>query len=291
MLAPATVVDINLGSSATINAQIWLNQFPWRPTAGWAVITAILSLGFLSHPLDLDWREIALLLLLADPLWGSIWRLAAGRTELLPLHERDVRRPVWLPYLQPGSPAALLLGWDDRGVLHLLFRVAMPTALLALAIALVLGATAVWMTMLVIAVSVLGWIGRHTYQNPPAVLHSAVTVALPWVLTLNQLGITNERDAWPIYAALVTLWFVHNWGEGRNMRHTGDLVGIGLLGVADIGIGVLLVIARAPLWLALISILWLPTWLAVYRRQPMQRLNFWWLLAMLLSGLAVGQSL
>ena len=48
---------------------------------------------------------------------------------------------------------------------------------------------------------------------------------------------------------------------------------------------------RAPLWLALMSVLWLPTWLLIYQRRPLQRLNFWWLLGMLMSGLALGQSL
>ena len=68
------------------------------------------------------------------------------------------------------------------------------------------------------------------------------------------------------------------------------LTGVGALAIAGI-FAVLLVVARAPLWLALMSVLWLPTWLLIYQRRPLQRLNFWWLLGMLISGLALGQSL
>ena len=42
---------------------------------------------------------------------------------------------------------------------------------------------------------------------------------------------------------------------------------------------------------ALMSVLWLPTWLLIYQRRSLERLNFWWLLGMLISGLALGQSL
>jgi hypothetical protein len=89
----------------------------------------------------------------------------------------------------------------------------------------------------------------------------------------------------------VGLWFVHNWGEGRLLRSPTDLLGICLLAASDLGLALMLVVARAPLWLALMSVLWLPTYLLIYQRRPLQRLNFWWLLGMLISGLALGQSL
>jgi hypothetical protein len=289
-LTPASSADVNLSSSATINAQFWLNQVPWRPTAGWAAVAALLSFGWPVQPLALDWREIALVFLLVDPLWGSVWRLAAGRTELLPLHEGKAPRPVWLPYLQSGSPAAELLGWDARGVLPLLFRVALPTILLAGAVAWVLGMGAVWLTIAVVVTAVLGWIGRYALQHTPALLHSLVTMTLPWTLALSRLGLASTDERWWQYAALVGLWSVHNWGEGRGLRRNGDLLGIGLVAAADIGLGLLAVAARAPLWLALLSVLWLPTYLFVYYRRPWAPLNFWWLLAMLVSSMAIGQS-
>ena len=198
---------------------------------------------------------------------------------------------VWLPYVQPGSPAARLLGWDDNGVLHLVMRVVLPSALLAIAVALTLGATAVWMTGIILALGLAGWIIRHTVGYVPALFHSAATVALPWIVTLAQVGVSPEREFWMYHVVLVALWFIHNWGEGRLLRSSSDLLGTCLLALSDLGLALLLVVVRAPLWLALMSVLWLPTWLLIYQRRPLQRLNAWWLLGMLISSIALGQSL
>jgi hypothetical protein len=54
-------------------------------------------------------------------------------------------------------------------------------------------------------------------------------------------------------------------------------------------ISVLLFI-QAPLWLAFLILLWLPTWLAIYQGQKLRRFNFLWLATLLLSAWAVGQS-
>src|SRR5689334_22757695 len=80
VFTPTMQDELNFGNSATLNAQIWLGQFPWRPTAAWAVVAALFSIGLMTRRLDLNWQTAALLLLLVDPLWGSIWRLAAGRS-------------------------------------------------------------------------------------------------------------------------------------------------------------------------------------------------------------------
>ena len=291
LLLPPDAAIRGLLSGASVNAEFWLGQHLWRPTAAWATVAAMLAVGALGSPQTVDWREVALLLLLVDPLWGSLWRLAGGRDALLPLHEHEVPSDIRLPYLQPKSPASMLLGLDEHGVMHLVYRVALPAAGLALAIAFVLGPFAVWMTAVVLAVSGLGWIGRHTMKRPPIVLGSLAAIGLPWWLTLSLLGPPQGEAGWWGPAALAGLWTIHNWGEGRSLLRTGDGVGIVLLGVADVGMGVLLLVTRTPLWLAVLAALWLPTWLSVYQRRPMERLQFWWLLAMMVSGLALGQSL
>jgi hypothetical protein len=170
-------------------------------------------------------------------------------------------------------------------------RVVLPSALLALAVAFTLSPAAVWLTGMILALGLVGWIVRHTVGYVPAAFHSAATVALPWLLTLAQMGLNPQREFWTYHVVLVLLWFVHNWGEGRLLRASSDLLGICLLAASDLALALLLVIAQAPLWLALMSVLWLPTWLLIYQRRPLQRLNFWWLLSMLISGLALGQSL
>lgn len=279
-----------LSGSATINAQTWFSRSPLRPTAGWVVIAALLMTGWPMLPVPVVWRDLALILLLADPLWGSIWRLAAGRVELLPLRERELSRDVWLPYLQPGSPAARLLGRDDHGVLHLILRVVVPTVALAGAIAWVLGPTALLLTALVAGAGVVGWIVRHSAGTIPALLHSVVTVTLPWLLGLLLLGFSPNSQSWPAAIALMILWTVHNWGEGRYLRAPGDRLGIALLALGDIGIGLLLVVSRAPLALAALAVIWLALWLLIFQGRALRRLNFWWLVAMLISAVAVGQA-
>jgi hypothetical protein len=251
------------------------------------VAAALLSV---SAAVRFDWGTIVLLLLLADPVWGSLWRLAAGRTEQLALPMPQGARNVWLPYLVSGSPAARLLGWDDRGMLHLLMRVALPSVLMAVALAAALGWSAIWLTILVLALSLGGWIARHNMKGVPDAFRSAVTIVLPWWLVLAQAGVAVADERWPTYVALIGLWFVHHWGEVRALRRVGDRGGVALLAVADVGLAVLLILARAPLWLALMAILWLPTWLLVYEGRPLQRARVWWLAALLVSGLALGQS-
>src|SRR5262245_17228394 len=63
LVAPVQQEDVGLGSSATINAQFWLGQFPLRPTAGWVVTAALLSVGASFGEMRIDWRELTLVLL------------------------------------------------------------------------------------------------------------------------------------------------------------------------------------------------------------------------------------
>ncbi len=285
-----TPLPPTFSSSATINAQFWLEQLPWRPTAAWTVFAALLAMGT-SRLTVLDWRTAVLVLLLADPLWGSIWRLAAGREETLPLQQGTRAHRIWLPYLLPGSPAARLFDANYARALPLLFRVGFPSLLLASAVALALTPIALWMTVAVFLITVLGWITRRALQSSTTFLHSVVTVSLPWLLVLTLFGTEISQHQWTIHLLLILLWTLHNWGEGRNLRIAGDAMGLLLLATAEIGMVSLLIFLRAPFWLALLILLWLPTWLAIYYRRPVQHLHFLWLLAMLLSAWALGQNL
>ncbi len=281
---------VTFSSSATLNAQFWIEQFPWRPTAAWAILAALLALGFDWPSARGEWRTIILLVVLADPLWGSIWRLAAGRDELLPLQSKAARHPVWLPYLKPGSPAARLFDWNYVRAVPLLFRVGMPSLLLALVIAAAINWMAVWMTIAVFLASVLAWVVRRTFHGSAHLLHSIVTIALPALLVLAVFPPPEEASQWTLPKLLIGFWTLHNWGEGRNLRSSTDPWGLLLLGTAEIGIISVLLFLQAPLWLAFLVLLWLPAWLAIYQGQSLRRFNFIWLVTLLLSAWAVGQS-
>ena len=45
----------------------------------------MLALGLVEQWAELDWKMLVLLWLLVDPLWGAIWRFAAGRAGALQL--------------------------------------------------------------------------------------------------------------------------------------------------------------------------------------------------------------
>jgi hypothetical protein len=281
--------DITFSSSATLNAQFWIEQFPWRPTSAWAAIATLLALGFGWQFLVTEWRTILLVLVLVDPLWGSIWRLAAGREELLPLQTRVAPRQVWLPYMKSNSPAARLFDWNYMRVVPLLFWVGLPSLILSLLVAAVVDPVALWMTGGVFAASVLAWIIRRTLHGS-ASLQSFVTVTLPGLLILTLFQPPDAAFNGQIQFLIVAFWTIHNWGEGRNLRSIVDPWGLLLLGVAEMGIISILLFIQEPLWLAFLVLLWLPTWLSIYQGQNLRRLNFIWLAAMLLSAWAIGQS-
>lgn len=282
--------DITFSSSATLNAQFWIEQFPWRPTSAWAAIAALLLLDFGWQSVVVEWRTIVLVLVLVDPLWGSLWRLAAGRGELLPLQTRVAPHPVWLPYMKENSPAARLFDWNYVRAVPLLFWVGLPSLLLALLVAAVVNPIALWMTGGVFFASVLAWIVRRALQGSASLLHSLVTVTLPALLIITLFQPPDSAFQGQTHWLLIAFWTIHNWGEGRNLRSIADPWGLLLLGVAEMGMISMMIFNQAPLWLAFLVLLWLPTWLAIYQGQRLRRLNFIWLIAMLLSAWAMGQS-
>jgi hypothetical protein len=291
VVTPTVRNEVTFSSSAALNAQFWLGHFLWRPTAVWGVLAALLANGLLIEPALINWQTFVLVVLLVDPLWGSIWRLAAGRKALLPLDAHALAYQLWMPYLQPRSPAQKLLGWDSTGVLPLLFRIALPSVILAGGVALVLGRAAIAMTVLVILASVLGWTLRRSLRFSPILLESIVAIALPWLLTAHQLAGTVFTEPWVTpQLLLVGFLTLHHWGEGRLLRNGQDWFAAGLLAFAEVCIVMLLIVAQTPLWLAVLAIFWLPGWVALVQGQPLARANFWWLLALLACALAVRMS-
>lgn len=275
------------GQSAVINAQLWMDQAPWRPAALWAAVAGLLTAGSQAGPLD--WRTVLLVLLLADLLWGGLWRLAGGRTALaaLPVNGGG---SVWLPYLQAGSPAAQLFSGDNTDLWSYAVRVAVPTALLALAVAAVLGAPALALTGVALVVAALGWTMNRALQRRPNLLAALMTIGLPWLLALLQMGTPGAGGHGLAAFALLGLWTVHHWGELRAAAYGHDWLGLALMAASEIALCLLLIMAQAPLWLAPIVVLLLPTWLIVQRRGALGRVRWLWLGAMLLSAAALGQA-
>lgn len=278
--------SMDLMASGLVNVQTWADQSFWRPAALWAGLAGVLAAG---APIErIDWRALMLALLLVDVLWGAVWRLAGGRELLLPLAPRPVRQQAWLPYLQPGSPAARVFSGSHQDLWPLIFRVGAPTTLLAMLVAAVLGTEALGLTAVVAALTVLGWTARHTLHGIPIVLASLVSVGLPWLLLLWHTGAEPAWGAAPVAAA--ALWTLHHWGEVRILGDKHDAIAMLLLAVGELGVCALLIVGQAPLWLAAVVLLLLPTWLAIVQGRGVgRRMQPLWLLAMLLIALALRQ--
>ncbi len=287
--APQLRADVRWPANATINVQAWISAAPWRATASWAALAGLLATGAPWQWQAFELPYLILLWLLVDPLWGAIWRLAGGRSHVLPLRGGEDGRAPRLPYLQAGSPAAQLLAFDENNALPHLFRIGAPTLLLACITALALGNGALLFTMALALVSALGWVWRRTSQQPPAALHAVVTILLPWLLVLWQTSQIIAVEQSGVIITLAAFWTLHHWGETRDSLFVEDRVAPVLLAVAQIGIVLLLIIVQSPFWLPVLAVLWLPTWLNVYRRHSLDGLSVWWLASLLISALAVGQ--
>ena len=276
-------------STGIINLQVWLDQAMWRPAGFWAFCAGLLASGALRQAESLNWPALALLALLVDPLWGSIWRLAGGRAVLVALPQRAAAASRFtLPYMQEGSPAARLLTGDHTDVWPSALRVGAPAVLLALLVAALLGVYALALTLSIIVLAALGWTLRHSYGVNALLLHSIVAIGLPWVLTVEQAQ-RQAAVAWLPHLLLAGMWVVHQWGGLRNTT-APDWFGLGLMAAAQIGIGSLLIAVQSPLWLGPLALLLTPGWLLAYQRQPLRPMRFLWLASMLVSAAALGQT-
>ncbi len=284
-LAPVNVSATS--SSALLDARLWSELSPWRISAAWSLAAAALAVGIGEVSRTVPPQTLVLLFLLVDPLWGNIWG-GLATPEALPRIRFTVRnkRP-WLPYLALGSPAARVLGVHGPGVLTIVARAWLPGVVVAFVTALAIGMPAVWATLVALGLAVTAWLQRYVALVPASVLHSLVVVAAPWFMGLTLFGL----DPWSgLHWALILLWTLHVWGANSSLDNPGALGGLAGMAVAQAGIALLLIFGQAPLSLAVLCILWLATWVAVYRGQPLQNVQASWTAALLISAAAMTQT-
>ena len=287
--APLTVPATS--SSALLDARFWLELSPWRISAAWSLAAAALAAGIDDVSRTVSPQLLVLLFLLVDPLWGNIWGGLATPEALPRIKQTILHRRPWLPYLTLGSPAARMFGLHGPGVLSILTRSWLPSVLAAFMVAFVIGMPAVWVTLLVLGIAVSGWLQRHVALFSVSVLHSLVVVAAPWLLGLTLFGL----DPWSGYHwALILLWTVHVWGGNRCLEapdaRSGLRGAVWAMGLAQTGIALLLIVGQAPLPLAVLSILWLATWLAIYRGRSLASVQASSTAALLVSAAAMTQT-
>lgn len=278
-------------SSALLDARYWLDLSPWRISAAWSLAAAALAAGIGEVIRSVSPQLIVLLFLLVDPLWGNIWGGLTASEALPRIRESVLRRRPWMPYLRSDSPAARLFGQEGAGVHSILARAWLPGVAVAFVVAFAIGPPAVWTTLVVLCVSVGNWIQRHVPVFPTSVLHSLVIVAGPWILGLTIFGLDPWRD---YHWAIVLLWTVHAWGGNRCLEepnaHGGLWVAYWAMGLAQFGVALLLIVGQVPLPLTALGVLWLATWLTIYRGLPLVNIQFSWTAGMLISAATIAQA-
>lgn len=271
------------GDGFLFDVETWLAGSPWRPAASWAVIAAGFSSAWGLVETEYFWRTLILALLLVDVLWGGVWYTLTQHPATANSPRTGLR--FWLPYLRPGSPAARLLGWEAAGPLATIGQRVLASLGLALLVSWSLGVSAMVLTGVSFLVSVLAGLHRRESQIPLGLLHALATIGLPWMLGLWVFGYWSESMA--VSIILPALWTIHSWGAFRMVQRPTDGLGLTLLGLAQAGIVLLFILGQAPIWVAVLVILFLPTWLAVAQGHSLHRVPFWWLSAMLVSALIV----
>ena len=274
-------------SSALLDARFWPELSPWRVSAVWSLAAAALAAGVGDVGRTVSLQTLILLFLLVDPLWGNIWGGLATPEALPRIRYTMAQRRPRLPYLALGSPAARVLGMHGPGAISILARVWLPGIAVAFAAAFAIGTSAVWATLIVLGLALGAWLQRHVALIPASVLHSLAVVAAPWFMGLTLFGL----DPWSgRHWTLILLWTLHVWGANSRLDNPDTKGGLAGMAVAQAGIALLLIFGRAPLPLAVLSVLWLATWVAVYRGQTLEKVQASWTAALLVSAAAMSQT-
>ncbi|MCS7062334.1 MAG: hypothetical protein RMN25_14410 [Anaerolineae bacterium] len=265
----------------------WRRGGAWLGPA-WAVLCGVIASGGF-HWEWLSLAQVAVALILAEGIWTTLWASLAGVKWDEPL----ARWTTWttgqpfvqLPYTQPGSPAARLsvvLGqlraWlkeDFMPTYGSALASVILAALIALALAMMLGVPAILLTVLALTLSQLGLALCRGNGAPNPFLRGLVEMTLPTLLGFViykplTLEIVIAAIGFGItYAGAVSpRWNVGTWNAGQGI----------VLG--------LLIAMRHSVGAFALALLWLPQFLLQAR--PMARNAQWWPMAtMLVAALAI----
>ena len=239
------------------------NPIAWLGPA-WAVVCGVVASDGSAWRGE-DWLLLALLILLVDGGWATLWAALGGADWARPLRRwRNWRfgDPVATPpYTLPGSPgdrASRWLGqlrtwwrdvlWPACGPAVSAIVIALPvTALLAA----LLGSELLLLSLAAVVVMQLGvsWEGGRGTVAPG--WDAAIAVTLPWLAGHIAFGSLTLRSAG------LALLFGLAWGAAwRAGSRSGRTVGIAALCLA----GALLVVLHQPLAAACLVLLFLPQW-------------------------------
>jgi hypothetical protein len=193
-----------------------------------AAACGVIASGGLGNRLD-DWARLALLILLVDGAWGTLWAALSATDWATPLRQWrrwQAGRPLaQLPYTQPDAPGYQMSLWlgQLRAWWAVIFWPSCEHALSALAIALpltvlfslLLGESAVLLSLGALAFIQLAvaWGGGQGHFAPT--WDGVVAIALPWLggqLLFGELSLAGIACALLGALAYGTAWHARSTG-------------------------------------------------------------------------------
>lgn len=273
------------------------NLLTWLgPT--WSIICGVIASGGFAGRSS-DWLQLALLTLLVDGGWGSLWAAIGATDWATPLslwREWDRSAPTGrLPYTLADAPGGRLthaLGafrawwgevlWPTCGSALLTILVALPTAAL---LAMLLGMELLLLSAAALAAMQLGAIWQGGRQEVAPGWDALIAVAAPWVAGHIAFGPSTLRSA-----GMATL-FALAWGAGAGIR---SRLGHGLTIGSQLLVVVSLVVFESPLGAGAVFLLLVPHMSLLPRVRPghqpewyIRQTRPWLMAAMLVAALSI----
>lgn len=273
------------------------NLLAWLgPT--WSVLCGVMASGGFQGRSS-DWLQLALLTLLVDGGWGSLWGAIGATDWATPLaHWREwgtTDPSARLPYTLPGAPGGRIshvMGgfrawwgevlWPACGSALLTILVALPTTAL---LAMLLGMELLLLSAAALAAMQLGAIWQGGRQDVAPGWDALIAVAAPWFAGHIAFGPSTLRSAG--MAALFAL----AWGAGAGIR---TRLGHGLTVASQLLIVVSLVAFESPLAAGAVFLLLVPRMSLLPRVRPgrdpewyVRQARPWLMAAMLVVALSL----
>jgi hypothetical protein len=272
----------------------------------WAVLCGAIASGRLGGD-GHDLLTLLLALLLAEPLLGGLWRVVVESpweawSAASPTTDQRPALPP-LPYTAPGSPSARLTAWLSE----LLARLSTASgaqlaqavgelvglAILALAVAIVLGRQILALLLVALAIAVVQAISQRRGWWGTTIWPAVFDLGLAWLIgegAFRELSLAGSGASLAV-AGLYTIAYAGGIALTRSDFRRGLAAFAGAQGL----VAALLIALQRPLYAGAVGLLlvpplllasWLPrtggdgAWL-------LQRTQFFWLAGMLVAALAI----
>ncbi len=220
----------------------------WPTLYGWGFLPVVAVLGgawAFAAPLEGDvWLSVLMALVLALGGWLPFWRMVtrtpwAETFALWRTWKREASLPLW-PYLQPGTPGAVLhrtlrqarAWWREVGRAALAAPLCMAALALAVGIlaALVLGRDALLLTLVMMAWTEIAVLWHEGRGDVGATWAAGALVGLPWLLGASLGAPANPTGMLqPALSALALILLMAFYAHPGPSAALGPVWGAGFL--------------------------------------------------------------